>query len=370
MFGTIAQRLQDWRAQRERRVEHDGTLRMFRKGEYPAHPTIGLGEAFLTHLVDARTVCGHPWIRLAMHEGPAFLEAWRKASLQLRLSKTKGYCTYSPKEALDSIMSAFQEPWSVGWGPQYEGDARSPSLRVVEWVHRRDPHWLGGNLDVQLFTSSMSVWESLLYRDVDTSDWACTQWPERYKQQQFPWKDWAASESMWLYPLMFKSDARSPAEHAKLTRHLHAWSPLSTVAPTQRLQAAIAMMESPADMQNKCVLPTADRGLVWRALTYGMPADIVDPIGAALACEWPDMHPDCTAIARHFYPLLQSTSWVQGALPTDEMACQKNDTTRGSFATASLYSDPFAWAHAFAQQLTAENAQDRVSVELPQNLFD
>ncbi len=371
MFGTIAQRLQDWRALRERRAQHDDTLRMFRKGDYPTHASIGLGEAFLAHLVDAQTVCGHPWIRSAMHEGPLFLEAWRKASLQLKSYRTKGYCMYTPKAALDSIMSAFEEPWAQGWGPQFDGDARSPSFRVVQWIHARDPHWMGSNLDVQLFTSSMSVWESLLFRDVQTSEWACTQWPERYRQQKFPWNDWAASESMWLYPLVFKCHARSPAEHAKLTAHLHGWSPLRGMEPMQRLQAAIAMMPLPANAQEKCVLERADRGLIWRALTHGMPPSIVDPIGAALACEWPDMHPDCTAIARHFYPLLQPTEWVQEALPADASLCTKVDLLRGSFATASLYSEPLAWVEAFAQQLNpAAGIENTTAVELPSNIFE
>lgn len=372
MFGTIAHRLTQWRAQREGLARHEDTLRMFRKGEYPTHATIGLGQAFLTHLVDARTVCGSPWIRAAMHEGPAFLEAWRKASLQLKLSKTKGYYTYSPQKALDSIMSGFQKPWTVGWGPLFEGDERSPSMRVVDWVHRRDPQWIGNNLDVQLFTSSMSVWESLLYRDVDTSAWVVAQWPKRYNQQTFPWRDWATNECMWLYPLVFKCQERSPSEHGRLVAHLSAWSPLNGLAPAQRLQEAMAMLELPPNIQkNQASIPTADRGLIWKALTHGMPIDVVDPIGAALACAWPDMHPDCTAIARHFYPELQPVSWEHEALPTDGPACPKNDALRGSFATASLYNDPLVWAHAFAQTLVPDGAQEHATdVSLPANLLD
>lgn len=373
MFERIAAHVQSWREQRKSAQLHSDTLDSYRRGEYPDHPTIGLGRAFMDGLLEPSVMCQHAWTQKALHEGPIYLEAWRKASAGLRVkSKRARYYPYLPKNALDVAMSAFRSDWKKGWGPEYEGDTRSPALRAVQWVHRRDPHWIGANLDAVFFGSSMSVWDTLLYHDHDTSAWVMNTWPERLVGHQFPWKDWLSDNAPWMYPIL-KNTYDMPAEQwLVLSKHLAKWSPLQGMEPETQLRQAVALMGWP----NEEIMPhnSSDKGVLWRALTQGVPADIGDPIGAALACAWPDMHPDCIAIKRHFYPALGNFTLAYAASLPEEAAFSANDSrSSGARATVFLYDSPQAWVHAMLgtwAQTRAGLENPAMEMELPGNLLD
>lgn len=369
MLTRLPHLVHTWIAQRRNARQHSETLMAYQKGDYPENPSIGIGQAFLDGILDRHVLCKYAWTQKALHEGPAYLEAWRKASMQLKITKKERRYAYSAKNALDVAMSAHEMKWKKGWPAQYEGDTRSPAMRLVEWVHNKDPHWIGGNLDVTFFSSSMSVWDTLLYHDISTSAWVMERWPERLEGNKLAWTDWLADTTPWMYPLISKSFSFSKQHWEDVANHIAQWSPLRTLEPAKQLQEAFMLLDFPG--KNFRPNDASHRGLLWKALTRDVPTHIADPIGAALACAWPDMHPNDVAIKRLFYPELENTTFASNASLPNEAAF--SDRHAEALATAFLYDSPQAWVKAmldtWGKRLEGVD-EETVTLALPSNLLD
>lgn len=372
MLDRISNIVQSWREQRRGSIEHSQTLRSYRLGEYPDNPTIGLGAAFQAGLLEPKVLCQYAWTQKALHEGPVYLEAWRTASTGLKRTKTSSYYPYLPKNALDVAMSASQMDWKKGWGPESAEDKASPAMRLVQWVHTRDPNWIGNHLDDTFFSSSMSVWDTLLYHDTSTSSWVMANWPERLAGEKFAWGDWLAHTGLWMYPILSRSHQFPKEQWQEVANHLANWAPLSDAQPERKVRNAVALIGFPGKEFRDH--DSSSRALLWKALTRGVPADMADPIGAALACAWPDMHPEAAAIKRHFYPQLENTAFAYNASLPDDTGFSTHDCgSSGALATAFLYDTPQAWVQAmmdtWSLTKTAAGAPS-MEMELPSNLLD
>ncbi len=325
----------------------------------------------MSGLLEDKVLCQYAWTQKALHEGPIYLEAWRKASKGLKATRKSSYYPYLPKNALDGAMGVFEMTWKKGWGPQSKDDTGSPALRLVQWVHTRDPHWISSHLDDMFFSSSMSVWDTLLYHDTSTSAWAMQQWPERLIDSTFAWNDWLTDTGPWMYPIFNKSYEFPKEQWLDVARHFSAWSPLQSVDPEQRVHKAVALIGFPG----KDFRPhnSSHRGILWKALTCGAPPEITEPIGAALACTWPDMHPDCLAIKRHFYPELGNVnSAYDASLPHNHAFSANHLGSSGARATIFLYDSPQLWVQAMLDTWAHNPARaaPRMEIELPVNFLD
>lgn len=366
MIEFISSRIASWRLQRQRTVLHKDTLEAFRQGTYPEHPSIGLGDAYLQGLLEAKVLCSHAWINHALAEGPSFLEAWRKAYLLFRESKKSCYAPYLPRDVLDATLKT-----GIGWAAQSaDEDPNANVLRVVQWVHKHNPQWLSSNLDSIFFRSSMSVWETMLYSDPATSRWAMQQWPERLTGQTFAWKEWISDTFSWTYPMFHNSLSASNAQWHEVANHLSAWSPLKDMEPLEQLNEAIALLKFHKAETNPH--SSSNRGLCWKALTSNAPPELADAVGAALGCAWPDMHPDCLAIKRHFHPELVHPPWDDAASPPRDTECASDTPWLSSTrATLFLYDTSAQWVQAIVHSWEQQQLpQETVSIELPTNLFD
>lgn len=371
MFEGIASKLNAWRERHSLLLVHTETLNAYRSGKYPKEPTIGIGLAFQKGLLDAKVFCRYAWCQKALHEGPIFLQAWRKASKELEPVPKSRFYVYRPELVLDVALGLFKNEWTQGWLAESLDDTRSSSMRVVNWIQERDPHWIGNNLDFNLFASSMSVWDALLYHDTSTSAWAMKKWPDRILNHQFPWSDWLNGVTPWMYPITQNAYSAPKEEWTRIAQHIQAWSPLLGMMPEEQLRKAITLLGFP---KKEIRHGASDRGILWKALTNNVPLDIAGPIGAALACAWPDMSPDCVAIKRHFYPELGNATVAcdvarqqDNGFPSDEV------WSSGAWATLFLYDTPSAWVNAVvdAWSRTKENLdKPAIELDLPLHFLD
>ena len=369
VFERIVQAVFSSKHQRRERTKHADTLEAYKSGEYPAHPTIGLGQAILDGLLEPKVIHQYAWTQKALHEGPVYLEAWSKASVGLHAGRRLRRYPYRAKNALDVAMSAHSVDWKKGWGPQSDKETSSPAMRLVQWVHERDPHWIGSNLSSTFFSSSMSVWETLLYHDTSTSRWAIEKWPEKLEGHEFPWRDWLGGTAPWMYPILKDSCRMPEAQWVDVAEHLAGWYPLQNMTVLEQLKKAMDLLGQP----KKDIRPhdSSDRGIFWKALTTRVPSEFADPIGAALACAWPGMDPDCLAIKRHFYPDL-------GTLPMEDAALRASASgfpghAAAASATVFLYDSPQAWIQAMMNSWAQNNNElgsSAIQLELPSNLLE
>lgn len=366
MIDFISNRIAQWRLQRQRLVLHEDTLNAYKQGHYPSAPSIGLGDAYLQGLLEARVLCGHSWLESGIAEGPSFLDAWKSASQVFRNNKKSCYAPYLSRDVLDLVLTR-----GVGWAPKNEDEKPNEGvLRVVKWVHQHNPQWIGNHLDDIFFRSSMSVWDTMLYSDHATSTWAMEQWPKHFKDQHLAWNDWVKDEFSWNYPMFQHSLRYSSEQWHNTAKHLAGWSPLKGFEPMEQLERALALFN------NAKIVEAPDRsshrGLCWKALTVDVPPELADAIGAALALAWPDMHPDCLAIKRHFYPDLEHPTWPAEASPQPVAACPTHGAWLSSTgATLFLYDTPTEWIDAIVQSWHQTHGhQEHFSLALPSNLLE
>lgn len=372
MLTRLSNTVNTWLKQRQETQLHLETLQAYQRGEYPENPSIGIGQAVMAGILEPRVLCQHAWTQKALKEGPIYLEAWRRASAGLKRTRKASYYPYLPKNALDVAMSVHEMGWKTGWPASSPEDTRSPAMRLVQWVHDRDPHWIGSNLDTTFFSSSMSVWDTLLYHDPSTSNWIMEKFPVRLDEHKFAWKDWLADTGSWLYPMFNKSFDFPKEQWLEIAEHLSHWSLVQTTDPIEQLNEALTLIGFPGKDFGPHLL--SNRGLLWKSMTTDVPTEIADPLGAALACAWPDMHPDCLAIGRHFYPqLVNAMPAFVASLPEAVGFTGHAPLASGAVATASLYESPQAWVQAMmdAWSKTKEGFEyPAVEIELPYNFLD
>lgn len=368
MLSSLIKNYSAWRERRFDYGAHQDTLNSYAQGVYPNKPSIGIGQAYQKGLLRAEVLCSYRWVREALNEGPVFLESWYDASLKgRRIPNKRVPFHYSPKEVLDTALGLFDKSWMTGWlNPD-----TSPAMAVISWVETKDPHWCGNHLEETFFSSSLSLWDSIFYHDIDTSRWAIKEWPERAKETRHPWKDWIENKFSWLYSISHQSFLFPLDKWWDVVDHMALWSPFkasntTSLRESEILSRAIELTGIPTDASLNMEL-SAHRGIHWFALVHGLPPGLTHPIGAALGATWPGMDPTCIAIGRHFYPNMQYVSWPDS--PNVDISPAQNAWHNVAASTMFFYEDPQSWSAAlvksWAEQLTQPNLY-----ALPENAFD